>query len=137
TSTTRDGVVKDLSGYERHAVLDIDKTPAWKSNSKLGEGCYYFDNDNYINKIELIEPTVLSNLHNGFSFSCWVSQDVWDLTSNQCIVSQGQSSPNNIMWNFGINSSGLLEFSVFKDGDKLLTIQEPVSILSSGWHHFV
>jgi len=40
---SREGIVHDCSGYEHHATLDAD-TPQWVEDSKLGGGCYYFNN---------------------------------------------------------------------------------------------
>lgn len=41
---SREGIVKDVSGYGNDATLNISTTPKWIEDSKLGSGCYYFDN---------------------------------------------------------------------------------------------
>jgi len=43
TPTIRTGLVKDISGYENNAVLDLNTTPEWTNDSRIGSGAYKFD----------------------------------------------------------------------------------------------
>lgn len=41
----REGLINDSSGYDTDAQLDLSSTPQWTKETKLGEGCYYFNGE--------------------------------------------------------------------------------------------
>jgi|AntRauTorcE11897_2_1112592.scaffolds.fasta_scaffold06145_6 hypothetical protein len=43
TTGTRTGTVMDCSSQDNHTDLELDYTPQWVIDSKLGQGCYHLD----------------------------------------------------------------------------------------------
>jgi hypothetical protein len=70
---SRDGVVKDCSGYGRNAVIALDTSPKWDKSSVLGSGSYYFKSPMNLNiydgDVITCSSAVLPN--DSFTFSFW------------------------------------------------------------------
>lgn len=48
TPASRQGIVKDISGYRNDAALDSATSPQWIEESKIGSGAYKFNGNNLI-----------------------------------------------------------------------------------------
>ena len=66
---TREGIVKDYSGNGNHANLDLNNTPRWIENSKIGTGSYDFFKLGQ--KIEVLDNQDL-RMTTGGTISAWI-----------------------------------------------------------------
>lgn len=77
TDRSRQGIVRDVSGYGNHAVLTEANTPKWVEDSKLGKGCYEFNpssNDLVYNEADygkFIDNSTLILPEDEFTLSFW------------------------------------------------------------------
>ena len=78
TETTREGIVKDSSGYNNHAELSLATTPRWTEDSKIGSGAYEFDGSKNI----ITEKLFLDNTNQEWTCCAWVKLDAI-VTGNQ------------------------------------------------------
>jgi len=91
TVGTRDSIVRDVSGYQHDATLDLTTTPRWVTDCKLGSGAYYFKGAGDYIPINI--PSVLPGL-----FNCTVS--FWrknDTTITYWLPFAGQNSSYYLM----------------------------------------
>lgn len=68
TEGTRDATVKDFSGFKNDAPMNVDYSPTWSSDSKIGTGSYDF----------LTERILYPNNHyltDKLTLSCWFKMD--------------------------------------------------------------
>lgn len=120
TLSTRDGMVRDISGYRNDSVLSLSTTPQWVNDSKIGSGSYRF---NYLTE-NIITPKV-ANLQDGVSFSAWFYS--YDITKAQNIYSANPSYfvriiNSKMRWSIYANSTW-----TFGTGSTLLE--------SNKWYH--
>lgn len=72
TPDTREGVVKDVSGYNNHAPLALTTTPTWTEDSKIGGGAYEFNRSNYINTGVPMKSELFARDDSAYTFSSWI-----------------------------------------------------------------
>jgi len=100
---TRQGKVKDISGYQNNADLSISTTPKWVSDSKIGSGAYEFNGTSYsIERSPIMEIGL-----NDFSMSLWIK-------------TSGTNSVNQTIGGFRETTSPFRQFHIFI-GDSITT----------------
>ncbi len=68
TITTREGIIKDYSGNGNTSTLQLETTPQWINNSKVGLGAYKFNDTNSV-----IQTDYNVTLINSQTYSAWIN----------------------------------------------------------------
>lgn len=120
----RTGLVKDISGYENNAVLDLNTTPEWTDESRIGSGAYRFNGTTeYIDKIEgnvFIEPEEIT-------VSGWVKMDTDASTARHIWLTKWYGYSMEIE-----ASTRIPYFRLNGPGD----IRSSTALTVGTWHHF-
>ena len=131
TYDTREGVVKDHSGNENYAELNLSTTPRYVENSRSNSGAYKFDG---INKTISINNDGI-NFAEPFSFSIWFKNLEEDSNLNRVRLINKKSS-----WNISdgyaiqLNSNG--EIRVL-GSDSIEVTSRVLDKWDNEWHHLV
>jgi len=122
----RTGVVKDYSSKGNSSLLQLNTTPRWVVDSKIGEGAYEFKKGTDVISVK----GALNNVYETqmFSWGCWVKLDNNFDTSGRLLMSQ-----TNVL-ELTINSSRRALVSIKdSEGWKNPPSSEPLEV--NKWHH--
>lgn len=126
---TREGTVRDISGYNHHATTELNSTPQWTADSKIGRGAFEFDGQtSYIS----VESLTSANYSNGVSFSCWAYPTASNSWARFMDFGNGNANNNLLFTRYGGTST--LDLHSY-NGSSDSTLSAPGVIENNTWQH--
>lgn len=126
-SRSTNGIVYDISGYGYHATAASNTTPAYSSETPIGNGSYIFNGVN-----SFIACGRNSMVKDGISINIWACMENWSKFERLLSCTEGGG------WNFE-PSGGYLQFSIGTgQSSNVYFMAKDTTALSalSGWHMF-
>lgn len=107
TSNSRSGIIRDCSGYGNDATLDLDTTPTWTSDSKIGGGAYEFNGSDTISTDRLF----YDDINQAHTVSAWVyltdqtisNQQLINFHNGYCLIYSTSNNRSLMYMNSGVN----------------------------------
>lgn len=134
-SGTRQGVVRDCSGFQNDGTAELKTSPSWTKESKLGRYSLSVKNATLESQFIQVKDNTSNMLNNGvFTVSLWAYKTAWSTADKDDWFLRSEGS--KITVNLGLNAGGTLQFAVFLPSNKIYQARTMTNF-SSGWHHFV